>query len=132
MIKHQIETMLNIKGKEMPSVEEEFGSAGNIYIFVWTYKCYSTLVSINQYFIVLYHILEVSYNNSGPENIDQVIQNMNNVVIANDPVEDIHHHGSRYSDYTEKLQSLYPKCKFLCYYTLFLSVKRYIFNVKTL
>ena len=34
MIKHQIETMLNIKGKEMPSVEEEFGSAGNIYIFV--------------------------------------------------------------------------------------------------
>ena len=32
MIKHQIETMLNIKGKDMPSVEEEFGSAGNIYI----------------------------------------------------------------------------------------------------
>ena len=29
MIKHQIETMLNIKGKDMPSVEEEFGSAGN-------------------------------------------------------------------------------------------------------
>ena len=41
MIKHQIETMLNIKGKEMPSVEEEFGSAGNIHIFVWTYKSYS-------------------------------------------------------------------------------------------
>ena len=28
MIKHQIETMLNIRGKDMPSVEEEFGSAG--------------------------------------------------------------------------------------------------------
>ena len=28
MIKHQIETMLNIKGKDMPSVEEEFGSSG--------------------------------------------------------------------------------------------------------
>ena len=23
-----------------------------------------------------------------------------------------HHHGSLYSDYTEKLQSLYPQCKF--------------------
>ena len=28
MIKQQIETMLNIKGKDMPSVEEEFGSGG--------------------------------------------------------------------------------------------------------
>ena len=28
MIKHQIETMLNIRGKDMPSVEEEFGSTG--------------------------------------------------------------------------------------------------------
>ena len=55
--------------------------------------------------------LEISSIHSGPENIDEVIQNMNDVVIANDPVEEIHHHGSRYSDYTEKLQSLYPKCK---------------------
>ena len=30
MIKQQIETMLNIKGKDMPSVEEEFGSGGMI------------------------------------------------------------------------------------------------------
>ena len=30
MIKQQIETMLNIKGKDMPSVEEEFGSGGII------------------------------------------------------------------------------------------------------
>ena len=29
LVKHQIETLLNIRGKEMPSVEEEFGS-GNV------------------------------------------------------------------------------------------------------
>ena len=28
MIKNQIETLLNIRGKDMPSVEEEFGSGG--------------------------------------------------------------------------------------------------------
>lgn len=28
MIKHQILTMLNIKGQDMPSIEEEFGSGG--------------------------------------------------------------------------------------------------------
>ena len=28
MIKHQIETTLNIKGQDMPSIEEEFGSGG--------------------------------------------------------------------------------------------------------
>ena len=31
MIKQQIETMLNIKGKDMPSVEEEFGSGGMLF-----------------------------------------------------------------------------------------------------
>ena len=29
----------------------------------------------------------------------------------------IHDHGARYSEYTEKLQSLYPECKFYRYYT---------------
>ena len=44
---------------------------------------------------------------------------MNNEVTANDPVgnEELHHHhGSKYSDYTEKLQSLYPKCKIFKWY----------------
>ena len=38
MIKNQIETLLNIRGKDMPSVEEEFGSGGinfsNKYILI--------------------------------------------------------------------------------------------------
>ena len=31
MIRNQIETLLNIRGKDMPSVEEEFGSGGTIF-----------------------------------------------------------------------------------------------------
>ena len=58
---------------------------------------------------------ELSQNNSAQDSIDQVIQNMNDAV-TNDQMgqENLHHnHGSKYSDYTEKLQSLYPECKFL-------------------
>ena len=58
---------------------------------------------------------ELSQNNSAQETIDQVMQNMN-AVVSNDEmgIENIEHrHGSKYSDYTEKLQSLYPECKFL-------------------
>ena len=74
---------------------------------------YNCTISDVDYLYLFLIIIEISYNNSAQENIDQVIQNMNNVEI--DPVENDdmhhHHHGSRYSDYTEKLQSLYPKCK---------------------
>ena len=60
--------------------------------------------------------IELSQNSSAQDSIDQVIQNMNDAVTNDQMGQENwdHNHGSKYSDYTEKLQSLYPECKYLC------------------
>ena len=63
----------------------------------------------------MFLLLELSQNQSAKDKINQVIENMNDAV-TNDEIErenlQTHHHGSLYSDYTEKLQSLYPECNY--------------------
>ena len=74
------------------------------------------------YSIVLcfpFFILELSQDNAAKEVIGKVMQNLPEDTryeqFENEHL--IHDHGARYSDYTEKLQSLYPECKFYRYYT---------------
>ena len=74
------------------------------------------------YSIVLcfpFFILELSQDNAAKEVIGKVMQNLPEDTryeqFENEHL--IHDHGARYSEYTEKLQSLYPECKFYRYYT---------------
>ena len=69
------------------------------------------------YSIVLcfpFFILELSQDNAAMEVIGKVMQNLPEDTryeqFENEHL--IHDHGARYSEYTEKLQSLYPECKF--------------------
>ena len=66
---------------------------------------------IFQYIFIL---LELSQDNAAKEVIGKVMQNLPEDTryeqFENEHL--IHDHGARYSDYTEKLQSLYPECKF--------------------
>ena len=118
MIKQQIETMLNIKGKDMPSVEEEFGSGGMTLIQQFEqWEKYINDISI--YFYLLLFLLELSQDNAAKKVIGKVMQNLPEDTryqqFENEHL--IHDHGARYSDYTEKLQSLYPECKLYRHYT---------------
>ena len=66
-----------------------------------------------------FYLLELSQDNAAKEVIGKVMQNLPEDTryeqFENEHL--IHDHGARYSDYTEKLQSLYPECKFYRYYT---------------
>ena len=82
--------------------------------------CYNHLNNGNKnknYSIVLcfpFFILELSQDNAAKEVIGKVMQNLPEDTryeqFENEHL--IHDHGARYSEYTEKLQSLYPECKF--------------------
>ncbi len=121
-IKDHIETMLNIKGKVMPSAKEELG---NIFDSSKTFDA-------SHFFAKLHRTRELNYNNNDNNNAntnfnnnDNYINNDNNnnndsigddsnstnpeedVVIQVEPEED----EEAYSDFTEKLQSFYPECK---------------------
>ncbi len=121
-IKDHIETMLNIKGKVMPSAKEELG---NIFDSSKTFDA-------SHFFAKLHRTRELNYNNTDNNNAntnynnnDNYINNDNNnnnhsidddsnstnpeedVVIQVEPEED----EEAYSDFTEKLQSFYPECK---------------------
>ena len=80
------------------------------------------IVSIVVYqwcFYLFLFLLELSQDNAAKEVIGKVMQNLPEDTryeqFENEHL--IHDHGARYSDYTEKLQSLYPECKFYRYYT---------------
>ena len=64
-------------------------------------------------------MLELSQDNAAKEVIGKVMQNLPEDTryeqFENEHL--IHDHGARYSDYTEKLQSLYPECKLYRHYT---------------
>ena len=70
-------------------------------------------------FYLFLFLLELSQDYAAKEVIGKVMQNLPEDTryeqFENEHL--IHDHGARYSDYTEKLQSLYPECKFYRYYT---------------
>ena len=75
------------------------------------------IVSIVVYqwcFYLFLFLLELSQDYAAKEVIGKVMQNLPEDTryeqFENEHL--IHDHGARYSDYTEKLQSLYPECKF--------------------
>ena len=81
-----------------------------------------SIIQNKNYSIVLcfpFFILELSQDNAAKEVIGKVMQNLPEDTryeqFENEHL--IHDHGARYSEYTEKLQSLYPECKFYRYYT---------------
>ena len=70
-------------------------------------------------FLFVFILLELSQDNAAKEVIGKVMQNLPEDTryeqFENEHL--IHDHGARYSDYTEKLQSLYPECKLYRHYT---------------
>ena len=109
----------------MPSVEEEFGSGGMILLHPfekWKHSPPINIVSIVVYqwcFYLFLFLLELSQDYAAKEVIGKVMQNLPEDTryeqFENEHL--IHDHGARYSDYTEKLQSLYPECKSYRLYT---------------
>ena len=83
-------------------------------------KTYIVSIVVYQWcFYLFLFLLELSQDNAAKEVIGKVMQNLPEDTryeqFENEHL--IHDHGARYSDYTEKLQSLYPECKFYRYYT---------------
>ena len=106
-IKDQIETFLNIKGKEMPSAKEELGS-----IFE-----HSKTLEHSDFFATLHRNREMKTSSNGAVDAETgsgIGTGTGNETGIVDPVvvhvepEEIE---EAYSDFTEKLQSFYPECK---------------------
>ena len=79
-----------------------------MYIYIYIYRNKTTTV-----ILTFFLFIELSQNNSARDAFDAIIELANEEVINEQSGSASlgHHHGALYSDFTEKLQSLYSECK---------------------
>ena len=123
MIRQQIEKALNLNGKSMPSVEEEFGESFNretvdIKDFIlhpqtgsddWKHVLSTKILKKvdDEETDVMDEFPADNIDSSRPPLFDKLLQSAQRLAESGEVYSDV------YADYTEKHRSLYPDCKSL-------------------
>ena len=106
-IKDHIETLLNIKGKVMPSAKEEFAGIG-ILDKSKTLEATDIFGNFHRTRDHRHNDEATVENNSQTDDVTD-LEKLDDVI--NNPVEMSEEEEETFSDFTEKLQSFYPECK---------------------